>query len=91
MFSNILNLFPEKEHLKLSKATEIPGRFTKEMMEDLEALEEKREDANRLNKDKGAGGGSGIKSHPTTQQTNPKHTQPGCPQPGRSQTRLPNL
>ena len=47
VFSNILNLFQEKEHLKLSKAARIHGKYTKERMEDiLRRLEEKRKDAN---------------------------------------------
>ena len=73
VFSNIFNLCPEKEHLKLSKATEIHGRFTKETMENLlKRLEEKRKDKERMQKekDKGSGGGSdatGSRSHPSQQ------------------------
>ena len=47
VFSNILDLFPEKEHLKL---------FKERMGNLLKRLEEKREDANRLDKERGEKG-----------------------------------
>ena len=63
-------------------AAETYGRYTKERMEDiLRRLEDQRKrtkmmDKDRIQKekekDKGSGGDSGIRSHPTTQQTNPK-------------------
>ena len=54
----------------------------------LEVLEDKRADANildkeRMQKDKGSEEVSGSESHPTTQQTSPVHTVQGSPQPGR--------
>ena len=53
VFYNILNLFSEKEHQKLSKAERIHGRYTEERMEDiLKRLKEKREDANLLDKER---------------------------------------
>ena len=76
VFSNILNLFSEKEHQKLSKATRIHGRYTEERMEYiLKRLKEKREDANlldkeRMQKEKREALANGSRSHPS-QKTSP--------------------
>ena len=82
VFSATFNLFPDKEMLKLSMTTERHGRYTRERMENfLTQIDKKRGDANHLDKIKitkdkgggaGIGGGSGVKSYPITQQTNPK-------------------
>ena len=76
------NLFPYREHEKMLIADQTYGKYTKDRMEDiLRRLEDQRERANMMDKDrvqkekekdKVPGGGSGIKSHPTTQQTSPK-------------------
>ena len=72
VFSAILNLLPDREHLKLSKVVDTYGKYTKERMENiLEVLEDKRADANILDKERvkhwneGAvsGSGTGVKTH----------------------------
>ena len=51
VFTTTFNLFPDKKLPKLSKAMERHCRYTKEMMEDLlSRLEDKRDDANLLDK-----------------------------------------
>ena len=75
IFNSILTLFPSKVALKLQKRSEECGKGSKERMEYLiKGLEEKRSDANRLDKlyghkDKppfgggGSGGGHGSRGH----------------------------
>jgi len=75
IFNSILTLFPSKVALKLQKRSEECGKRSKERMEYLiKELEDKRSDANRLDKlyghkDKppfgggGSGGGHGSKGH----------------------------
>ena len=51
VFSTILNLFSVKEHLKMAKAIDVYGKFTKERMEDIiRRLEEMRTDAYIMDK-----------------------------------------
>ena len=88
IFSSIMNLFPDKEMLKLAKLADVHGRYTKQRMEDLiKRLDEKRQDANLLDKvmvqkdkDKGSGGGAGAggtKTH-ATHLAGPPSRNPDC-------------